>query len=334
MKVTMATKSLRRQAGLTLVELMVALLLSLILLYGVVTVFTANKETFRVQEGLSRVQETGRYAIQAIGRDLRRAGYGGCDTRSGFVRNTLGNTNWQTMLGNPVRGFNSAGGAWAPVWDAANPPTDALPASPPMAAASDLLVVNYVEPQGIRVNSHPTPTSNLSVSSVGDFAAGDLGMVADCRDAAIFQVTGIAAGVVQTGGANLGKKFTGAEALKLTDRIYYVATGAGGEPSLWRADNGGAPQELAEGVEALQVLYGEDTNSDGIADAYRTANAVTDWTAVTVVRVALVVRSANNVQRTAAAPAFFPFNENQLNVTDRRLRKRFTATVVLRSPMP
>lgn len=334
MKVTMATKSLRRQAGLTLVELMVALLLSLILLYGVVTVFTANKETFRVQEGLSRVQETGRYAIQAIGRDLRRAGYGGCDTRSGFVRNTLGNTNWQTMLGNPVRGFNSAGGAWAPVWDAANPPTDALPASPPMAAASDLLVVNYVEPLGIRVNSHSTPTSNLSVSSEGDFAAGDLGMVADCRDAAIFQVTGTAAGVVQTGGANLGKKFTGAELLKLTDRIYYVATGAGGEPSLWRADNGGAPQELAEGVEALQVLYGEDTNSDGIADAYRTANAVTDWTAVTVVRVALVVRSANNVQRTAAAPTFFPFNENQLNVTDRRLRKRFTATVVLRSPMP
>lgn len=331
------TKNLRtphQQAGLTLVELMVSLLLSLILLYGVVTVFTANKETFKVQEGLSRVQETGRYAIQTIVRDLRRAGYGGCDTRSGFVRNTLGNVNWQTMLGNPVRGFNAAGGgAWSPVWDAANPPTDALPAAPPMETTSDLLLVNFVEPQGIRVTSHATQTSNLTVSSTGDFAAGDLGMVSDCRDAAIFAVTGVAAGVLQTGGANLGKKFTGAEVLKLTDRIYYVATGAGGaEPSLWRVDNGGNPEELAEGVEALQILYGEDTGTDGIADTYSTANNVTDWTAVTAVRVALVVRSGTDVQRTANPyPAF---NEGQLNANDKRLRKRFTATVVLRSPMP
>ena len=53
---------MKRQAGLTLVELMVATTLSLVLLAGVLLVFTANKTTYQMQNGLGTLQENGRNA--------------------------------------------------------------------------------------------------------------------------------------------------------------------------------------------------------------------------------------------------------------------------------
>ena len=70
--------ALKRQQGLTLVELMIATALSLTLLAGVLLVFSANKATYNLQNGLSVLQENGRYAIQQIASDIQLAGYGGC----------------------------------------------------------------------------------------------------------------------------------------------------------------------------------------------------------------------------------------------------------------
>ncbi|MCP5439682.1 MAG: prepilin-type N-terminal cleavage/methylation domain-containing protein [Chromatiaceae bacterium] len=69
---------MKRQAGLTLVELMVATTLSLVLLAGVLLVFTANKTTYQMQNGLGTLQENGRYAMRQIAADLQLAGFGGC----------------------------------------------------------------------------------------------------------------------------------------------------------------------------------------------------------------------------------------------------------------
>ena len=66
---------LKRQAGLTLVELMVATTLSLVLLAGVL-VFTANKATYQMQNGFGTLRENGRYAIRQIAADLQLDGYG------------------------------------------------------------------------------------------------------------------------------------------------------------------------------------------------------------------------------------------------------------------
>lgn len=341
-----AANTLRRQRGLTLVELMVALLLSLVLMYGVVTVFMANKQTFQVQEGLSRVQETGRYAIQALVRDLRRAGYRGCDSQNGFVRNTLNGSGWQNLFDTPIQGYNAAGSKWSPAWATNSGPTAAISAA---KGGSDVVQINFVEPQGLRVTQHNQPSADIKVPAKADLKQGDIAMVTDCRDSAIFQITNVQTvsasitNIVHNTGnvsgimpgnstKNLGKRFTGGDLLRLVNRIYYVGTGISGEPSLFRVDNGGTPMELAEGVEALQLLFGEDTDADGIVNAYRTANNVADWKNVLAVRVGIVARSsANNIQQTASK---FTFNEAQLSVTDRRLRKTFTATVVLRNRLP
>lgn len=64
-----------RQHGLSLIEIMVALVISLFLLAGLLQMFISTRQSARIQENLSRVQENGRYAIDYLGRVIRLAGY-------------------------------------------------------------------------------------------------------------------------------------------------------------------------------------------------------------------------------------------------------------------
>ena len=68
----------RRIAGLSLVELMIALLIGSILMLGLVQVFSASKAAYQVSEGLARVQENGRFALDYLQRDIRLIGHFGC----------------------------------------------------------------------------------------------------------------------------------------------------------------------------------------------------------------------------------------------------------------
>lgn len=63
------------QRGFTLVELMIALTISLILLLVIGTVFTSSRQAFRIQEDNARIQESGRFALEILGRSIKQAGY-------------------------------------------------------------------------------------------------------------------------------------------------------------------------------------------------------------------------------------------------------------------
>lgn len=69
---------MNRQRGLSIIELMITILLSTILLLGVLQLFTNTTLTDRTNTALGRVQESGRIALELIGKDARRAGYQGC----------------------------------------------------------------------------------------------------------------------------------------------------------------------------------------------------------------------------------------------------------------
>ncbi len=72
----MGTKALlRSQKGLSLIELMVALVLGLVLMIGVLQVFLASRQTFATNEAMSRLQENGRFALDYISNSARHAGY-------------------------------------------------------------------------------------------------------------------------------------------------------------------------------------------------------------------------------------------------------------------
>lgn len=78
--------------GLSLIELMVALAIGLIILTGLVTVFDSVSNMNRVQNGLARLQENGRFAVTSIKQNLEQAGYQYC----------LGSSLGQTRINDPV----------------------------------------------------------------------------------------------------------------------------------------------------------------------------------------------------------------------------------------
>jgi type IV pilus assembly protein PilW len=64
-----------QQQGLSLVELMVALVLGLVLMTGVLQVFLSSRQTYSANEAMARMQENGRFALEFISRSARLAGY-------------------------------------------------------------------------------------------------------------------------------------------------------------------------------------------------------------------------------------------------------------------
>jgi type IV pilus assembly protein PilW len=64
-----------KQCGLSLIELMVALVISLVLLGALTYILLAGRLLGKVDNDVSRMQENGRYAMETIGRAIRQAGY-------------------------------------------------------------------------------------------------------------------------------------------------------------------------------------------------------------------------------------------------------------------
>lgn len=64
-----------KQHGLSLVELMIAITLGLIILFAVIAVYTGSRQSFRMQEENARLQESGRFALEIVGRSARQAGF-------------------------------------------------------------------------------------------------------------------------------------------------------------------------------------------------------------------------------------------------------------------
>lgn len=66
----MNTFTANKQQGITLIELMIALALGTVLLAGIISIYTASIQSYRLLEDLSQVQENGRFAMGFITEDV------------------------------------------------------------------------------------------------------------------------------------------------------------------------------------------------------------------------------------------------------------------------
>ncbi len=88
----------QRVRGFSLVELMTALLLSLLLIAAAVSVLVSNKRAYGATEGLGRIQENARIAFELMSRDIREAGGNPCDVRMKMVNVLADTTSWWTTF--------------------------------------------------------------------------------------------------------------------------------------------------------------------------------------------------------------------------------------------
>ncbi len=107
------------QKGLSLVEVMIAMVIGSVLTAGIIELFVANSETHRVMIGQSRMQESARFSLQFIGRSIRQAGYRGCFSSNDSLHTTInpvGNIPYEYDLNFGVQGYEAtAADVWVPV---------------------------------------------------------------------------------------------------------------------------------------------------------------------------------------------------------------------------
>ncbi|MFN3785266.1 MAG: PilW family protein, partial [Thiothrix sp.] len=63
------------QRGLSLIELMIAMVVSLVLIAGVGTVYISSKRNYQARDQLSLMDESARIALTALSKHLEHAGY-------------------------------------------------------------------------------------------------------------------------------------------------------------------------------------------------------------------------------------------------------------------
>jgi type IV pilus assembly protein PilW len=177
------------QRGLTLVEILIAIAVGSILLTGVLQIFLAGKQAYRVLETNARLQENGRFAAEFLSDDVRMAGYLGCfrNDFSSIENNLKTPTAFNWNLGVAIEGYEWTGSGWSP------------PALPALIAGqvrngTDVLVVRGLAEDGIHLvppypASGPGSAKFFVDQNADDIQDGDIVMVTDCNRASIFQVT-------------------------------------------------------------------------------------------------------------------------------------------------
>jgi type IV pilus assembly protein PilW len=107
-------RTIQKQAGLSLVELMVALALSATLILGIFTVYMDSSQTARVSTSLARIQESGRIATDIVSRDTRMVGFQGCaDPNDVSMRIIAKNPPTSDFFSTTLRGWEVADATWA-----------------------------------------------------------------------------------------------------------------------------------------------------------------------------------------------------------------------------
>ena len=291
---------MKKQAGLSLIELMVAMGLGVFLILGVINVFLSNKDSSQVETSVARLQENGRIALDMLVADIRAANYIGCNSASGKVREIANGTDFTGP-----RGYERGTSSWTP----------ALPTALNTAIGntarigSDVITVEQGRPMTATITATVLAASTaVSVSNnVECIADGDLVMLASCVTAHLFEVTntptcGTGATTFQFAAsgntpASINSEYdSDDDLLRYFEKTWYVRdTGrrrtALNIPvyALYRRTNGVA-QEMVEGIEYMQILYGQQLNTGNIR--YVPADdANLDMDEVSSVRIGLLLQS-------------------------------------------
>jgi type IV pilus assembly protein PilW len=262
-----------RQTGLSLIELMIAMVVGLILFAGALSIFISSRQSYGINTAIGHVQENGRFALDYIYNDARMAGYMGCATSAQMVNylNPVAGSNLAYDFTTGLTGYEYTGTA----------PNDTYPVSPAIPSenpnpdnntgdwspildstlqnlvipGTDVLLVRFsqgVDP--VYITSIPgspspnSPSADFNINTNGGLQAGQLLVITNCLSAVVLQATQINGGgtnvVHNTGNSvtpgnaiqGLPSAYVGAQVmLSPTTVVFFIGKGADKSPALFQA---------------------------------------------------------------------------------------------------
>lgn len=357
--------------GLSVVELLISLVIGMAVIAGSVQVVVSSKRSFTDQDEVTFIQTNARYALDMMSKDIRMAGYLGCVTKDSVqIANSVEDSAGGYISLHGLKGFegetststfpadfraNVKTGTDAVLIRRASDSGD-LDVSKHVAASATIHIWdnhNYAEgstlmiadascrnvglfqvsgPNGLPANhiNHNTGggTKNCTKIIKGNFVCD-----ASCK--------AVSCGGYGTATGSYGP---GSKVMAFVAHAYYVgnSTVMPGMPALRRQvfNANGAPgtssEEIALGVEDMEILYGVDSNGDGDVDQSRKATEMDlngngtisddEWDQVLSVKISLVFRSQMPVLSVSESKSIAGTNYN-----DRYMRQAVNTTVRIRN---
>lgn len=313
-----------RQNGITLIELMVALAIGSFLMIGAIQIYSQSRQAFTINESIARVQETAQFALDTIEADLRMASNWGRTSRRLSIegRTVLGDVNpktlavpldcseeWSIELDVPVDGFDNVMGLTCPAQNAAQPNSDVLTVRRasvnPVPLQAGRLQIQSTRTQGEIIDDGNIPPRLDPVTS----ATHNLMVSSYYVDANSDLIPGV---------PTLRRKVLGVQGVN--SAIF--------------------DQEIAPGVENLQIQLGIDVNEDNTVDRYVNpgdeiynprAPGYLPGARVLTARVWLVVRALAPEPGVDDQTAYAPGNANLGMFNDQVRRMQVSKTILLRN---
>jgi type IV pilus assembly protein PilW len=347
------------QRGFGLIELMLAMAIGLVISAGLVVIFLAQRQVYQSATSLGAMQDADNAITAILAPAIRDAGFLGCSGMTdGNPSNNLGAGSTPLVFASAsgVLGYASTlpaqlidgapndlnGSHWQPALD-----SSLTTGQVGVEQGSDVLVLF-----GMRPGSNPVDASfagnNLTLSDATSFSANGAApqviAVSNCASSSLYAATGLNGLTLSLASTpNLALYPDGAQAVPLQQTAYYVARGDGGQSALFQAvmtipAGGGVANaswqasEIVPGVTAMQVRYGVGSDSSGAQTTqYVSANQVSNWSAVTSVRLGFLVEGGTGSSANGStARSYTLFDTFQLPA-DSRLRHATFLTVDLRN---
>lgn len=331
----MSVSSRPYQAGFSLVELMIAMVLGLVIMTGATAVLLSNKQSYRSNAALSEAQESGRIGFELLARELRQTGLSGCGTQN-RIANVLNDPGdqWYTDFTVAIRGYEGTPGGTG------------APAPGNFINTADSVTLRGIEGSGLSIDEHNSPSANVKTNqpNSGYLQDGDIVVICDPVQAAIVQITNVqnnrttvhntGNGVATPGnctkdltyyagqphGADCSNQCNGGGATtcheystnsqiaKLSSTFWYIGSNPQGGSSLYRQALGSSAagdamlttQEMVRNVIDMQLEYLHPDAAGALVYMDADDAALTNWGNVTAVRMTLVTEGNERGTSTTA----------------------------------
>jgi type IV pilus assembly protein PilW len=311
------TITLRRSAGMSLIELMVGAAIGLIGIVIITHVYLTNEQNKRATTATGSAQTNGAIALYALEHEIRQAGYG-LNSSYAFQCNCDATANAGCSA---IQYYYDLKYSFPPNASMTNS-RNALSLYPFIITdapnSADVLSVFYGSDaerslSTILIDNMVTPGADIKPDGTAGFEADNLIVLQNGASCAMYQVTGVVAQTLlhadniwnpSAGGTlptwpkdstrifNLGSKPVWKTygiangKLQVTDQLAVLTAGA-------------VSQDLMDGIVDLQAQYGKDTNDDNVIDVWTkqlpatagTNFSATDIAQIKAVRLAVLARS-------------------------------------------
>ncbi len=283
----------RRERGLSLVELMIATVVGILVIGGIVTVFSGSRRTAELNRTMTELQEGARFALESMVRDVRMAGFQGCVSIAEKPATLRGDALPTSDFA--ATAFTAARVDTASSWSPELPGNFVPPAAGTRGApvpGTHAVSVQFGNPSTHRIDPMLQVDDDVvlaeTTAEAAGFGSGGYALVSDCEVADVFRISATNGAALRHDGAvnggdprlsapyGAGGEGTRPRVMRFEANVYWVGdtgrTNAAGDAvtSLFRqtlpyGTSGNPPIEMVEGVANLKVRVGLRQTGDVLA---------------------------------------------------------------------